>query len=174
MPGNARNNHMKKIIAIIIFAAVVPAHAGDLYLDINGYSWHSNDTYVYQGKRHEYNSKNAGLGVTYGINKYVEAFAGFYDNSYNRDTLYGGAKIKLDFEVAGVTITPGLNVGAATGYADTPAQSDYYRLVIIPAVRVTYRGVGLTLGYVPRIEKENFDAVSAITAQINIRLNRKP
>ena len=165
---------MKTIITILALLAAIPAHAGDLYLDVNGYSWHSSDTYVYKGKRQEYNSKNAGLGLTYGINKYVEAFAGFYDNSYNHDTLYGGVKIKLDFEVAGVTITPSLNVGVATGYADTPAQSDYYQLVIMPAVRVTYRGVGLTLGYVPRVEKENFDAVSTITAQINIRLNRKP
>ena len=161
---------MKKIIPILILFASAPALAGDLYLDVNGYSWHSQDTYVYKGKRHEYNSNNAGIGFTYGLNKYVEAFAGYYYNSFNRDTLYGGAKLKRDFAFGNVTITPGLNVGVATGYSKTPAQSDYYQVVIMPAVRVTYRGVGMTLGYLPPFEKENFAAVSVITAQINIRV----
>lgn len=165
---------MKKITTALLLVASTASHARDLYLDVNGYSWHSKDSYVYRGQPGKYNPYNAGLGVTYGLTKNVEVFAGYYYNSFNRDTVYGGAKIKHDFAFGDVTITPGLNIGVATGYANTPAQSDYYQLVIMPAVRVTYRGIGLTLGYVPRIEKENFDAVSIITAQINIRLNRKP
>lgn len=164
---------MKNIIALLSFFVCTPALAGDLYLDINGYSRHSNDTYVYKGQVHEFNSNNLGLGLTYGVNKYVEAFAGFYDNSFNKTTLYGGAKLKLDFNIADVTITPGLNVGAATGYADTPAMSDYYQVVVMPTVRVTYRGVGLTIGYVPIVERENFVSVSTVTAQINIRIGRR-
>lgn len=162
---------MKKIITALIFLASSPALAGDLYLDVNGYSFHSSDSYVYRGKPGKYNPQNAGLGVTYGLAKNVEVFAGYYYNSFNRDTLYGGAKLKHDFAFGNVTVTPGLNVGVATGYENTPAQSDYYQVVIMPTVRVTYRGVGMTLGYVPRFEKENFTAVSIITAQINIRVH---
>lgn len=161
---------MKKTIFILIFCTVTPAQAGDLYLDVNGYSWHSNNTYIYRGQPGKYNGKNSGLGFTYGINKHVEAFAGYYYNSYNRDTVYGGVKIKHDIAIGDATITPGINIGAATGYDKTPAQSEHYQLVIMPAVRVAYRGVGLTLGYLPRVERENFKAVSAITAQVNIHL----
>lgn len=161
---------MKTIITILALLAAIPAQAGDLYLDVNGYSWHSNDTYVYKGKRHDYNAENSGLGLTYGLNKYVEASAGFYNNSYYKQTLYGGLKIKHDIVFGNLVVSPGLNVGVATGYADTPIHADYYQVVIMPAVRVTYRGMGLTVGYVPRVEKENFVPVSTITAQVNIRV----
>lgn len=162
---------MKNILALFFFLAA-PAQAGDLYLDVNGYSWHSKESYVYRGQPGTYNPRNAGLGVTYGLSQYTEVFAGYYYNSFNRDTLYGGFKLKHDFDLGSVTITPGLNVGVATGYANTPAQSDYYQLVIMPAVRLTYRGVGFTIGYVPRIEKENFDSVSAVILQFNFRVWR--
>lgn len=160
---------MRKIITILLFLATAPAQAGDLYLDVNGYSWHSKEEYVYRGQPGKYNAHNTGLGVTYELTQYTEVFAGYYYNSFKRDTVYGGVKIKHDFAFGEVTITPGLNVGVATGYANTPAQSDYYQLVIMPAVRLTYRGVGFTVGYVPRIEKPNFDAVSAVTFQFNFR-----
>lgn len=155
------------VVAIVVSA---PALAGDLYLDVNGYSWHGKDTYEYQGKRHEYNSNNAGLGVTYGLIKYVEVFAGFYDNSYRRNSIYGGVKIKKDFMFGEITITPGINVGVSTGYEDTQVQADRYQVVAMPAVRILYRGVGLTIGYIPAIEKEEpgYVSVSTITAQINI------
>lgn len=161
---------MKKTIFILIFCAAAPVQAGDLYLDVNGYSWHSNETYAYRGRLEKYNSRNTGLGFTYAFNKHIEAFAGNYYNSYNRNTIYGGAKIKHDFAISDLTITSGINIGVATGYDKTPVQSDYYQLVIMPAARITYRGVGLTLGYIPRVERENFKAVSTITAQVNIRV----
>lgn len=164
---------MKRIAAAVFLFASAPSHAGELYLDINGYSWHSNDTYVYKGKRQDYNAENFGLGLTYGINKYVEASAGFYNNSYYKQTLYGGLKIKHDIVFGNLVVSPGLNVGVATGYADTPIHADYYQIVIMPAVRVTYRGMGLTVGYVPRVEKENFVPVSTITAQVNILFGRR-
>lgn len=163
---------MKNIITVFLLLVAAPAQAGDLYLDVNGYSWHSKQNYVYRGQAGTYNPHNAGLGVTYGLSQYTEVCAGYYYNSFNRDTLYGGVKIKHDFDLGSVTITPGLNVGVATGYANTPAQSDHYQLVIMPAVRLTYQGVGLTIGYVPRLEKENFDSVSAVILQFNFRVWR--
>lgn len=173
------------ILALILFST--QASSNELFLDINGLSWHSKDTYVYHeireteprigaatgiGKPQEYNGKNAGLGLTYVVNNYLETFVGFYDNSYNRDTVYGGLRLKHDFLVFGVTVTPSLNIGAATGYSDTPVRSDYYQLVIMPAVRVTYNGFGVTIGYLPLVERDNLIAVSTITAQVNVRLFR--
>lgn len=163
-------NYHKTFAAALLLAGSTATHAGDLYLDVNGYSFHSKDSYVYRGQPGKYNPRNPGIGVSYAFAKNAEVFAGYYYNSFNRDTVYGGVKIKHDFDFGNFTVTPGLNVGFATGYANTPAQSDYYQLVIMPAVRVTYRSVGMTLGYVPRVQKENFDSVSIITAQVNFLL----
>lgn len=170
---------MKTIIMALLLAIAAPVHASDKWsksgyisIDINGYSKHSHDTYVYQGILREYNSKNAGLGVNYGLNKYVEAFVGFYDNSYNKNTFYGGAKLKHDFVMGNVVVTPGISVGVSTGYEDTVVQADKYQFIAMPTVRVTYRGVGLTIGYVPAIKNDSptYVPVSTITAQINIRV----
>lgn len=163
---------MKTIIAAIALLAALPAQAGDLFLDINGYSFHSNETYKYNGKREKFNSQNAGVGLTYGMGKYIEASAGYFRNSFDKDTIYGSAKLKYSFNFGEVSVTPGINIGLATGYMDTPVQSDQYQVVVMPTLRLTYRGVGLTLGYFPQVEKENFIAVSVITAQINVRIGR--
>lgn len=162
---------MKNIIAVFFLLVAAPAQAGDLYLDINGYSQHSNKTYSYKGV-HEYNTKNAGLGLTYSANKYLEASAGFYENSYNTRSLYGSTKIKYEIELSTVTVTPAISVGVATGYMNTPAQADCLQVFVMPAVRLAYRDVGFTIGYVPRIKKENFQAVSAVTLQFNFRVWR--
>lgn len=162
---------MKNIIVLFFFLTAAPAQANDLYLDVNGYSWHSYDTYTYKGV-HEYNTKNAGLGLTYSANKYLEASVGFYENSYNTRSLYSSAKIKYEFELSTVTVAPAITVGVATGYTNTPAQADRLQVFVMPAVRLAYRNVGFTIGYVPRVKKENFDAVSAVTLQFNFRVWR--
>lgn len=156
------------ILAIILLSA--QANANELFLDINGFSMHSKETYKYKGTRQEYNSNNTGLGLTYGLNKYTEASAGFYKNSYNKDTIYGLVRLKYDISMGNMTITPGINIGIVTGYWDTPVQADYYQVLVAPTVRVTYHGIGFTIGYVPGSEKDNLNPVSTITAQINIML----
>lgn len=164
-------NNMKNIIVVFFSLVAAPAQAGDLYLDVNGYSWHSSDTYTYKGV-HEYNTNNAGLGMTYSANKYLEASAGFYENSYYTRSLYGGAKIKYDINISKVNVAPAISVCIATGYVDTPDHANYLQVFMMPAVRLAYRGVGFTIGYVPRIEKENTMSVSAITLQFNFRVWR--
>lgn len=162
---------MINIIAVFFLLVAAPAQASDLYLDVNGYSWHSNDTYTYKGE-HEYNTNNAGLGLTYSANKYLEASAGFYENSYNTRSLYGSTKIKYEIELSKVTVTPAISVGVATGYVDTPNQADCLQVFVMPTVRLAYRGVGFTIGYLPRIKKENLVPVSTITLQFNFRVWR--
>lgn len=162
---------MKTAIILVLILCSAQASANELYLDINGISIHSNKTYRYQGRTHNYNSQNVGLGFTYGLlNSYAEASAGFYDNSYNKDTIYGFIRLKHDLSIGELTISPGVNFGLVTGYWDTPMQADYYQVIVAPTVRVTYHGVGLTIGYVPGVEKGNLKPVSTITAQVNVRL----
>lgn len=161
---------MKRIIAALILLVALPsAHAGEFGLDVNGWSRHSNNTYVYQGKRNEYNSKNFGGGITYGISKHFEATAGFYDNSYYHTSVYGAVRIKQDIDLgSGFVVTPGFQVGLATGYAETPVHSAYAQFVAMPFVRLTYRRTGVSIGYVPRIGQDNTIPVSTVVVQVNI------
>ena len=120
------------IIAAALAFASLPA-AGDVFLDINGTSKHSKDTYIYDGVTHAYNSRNIGLGLTYGLNKYLDLSGGFYDNSYYKLSVYGGLTLKHDLLYGNFRITPGVSLGVATGYSDTPVQA--------PALRPTVAGM---------------------------------
>ena len=161
------------VLALVLFAAI-PAQAGALTLDINGASRHSKDTYRYQGKTHKYNESNLGAGLTYGVNKYVGVTAGFFDNSYYQTTVYAGVKLGYDIVFGDVVVSPGVQAGYASGYADTPVQSSSLQPVVLPNLRVSYRGVGVTVGYVPRVASGVTDSVSVVTVQLNIRLGAKP
>lgn len=161
------------IVALALFAAV-PAQAGDLTLDINGLSQHSKDTYRYQGKTHRYNETNLGLGLTYGVNKYVDVSAGFFENSYYRTTVYAGFRLGPEFVFGDFVVSPGIQAGYASGYANTPVHSSRLRPVVLPNLRVSYRGVGVTVGCMPRVVSGSTVAVSVVTVQLNIKLGEKP
>ena len=167
---------MRAYIAALAVFAAVPAQAGDIWLDINGASRHSKDTYFDRGKTHRYNESNLGLGLTYDANKYVGVTAGFYDNSYYQTTVYAGVRLGYSFVVGDVVVSPGIHAGYASGYADTPVHSSRLRPVVVPNLRVAYRGVGVTIGYVPRVASGDDATVSfsVVTAQVNINLLGKP
>lgn len=165
------NNHMtKNILAAALVLASFPA-AGDVFLDINGASKHSKDTYHYRGVTQEYNSRNAGLGLTVDLNKYFDLSGGFYDNSYNRLSVYGGVTIKHDLFYGDFRITPGVAVGVATGYRNTPVHASVLQPTLMATVRVTWRGVGFTAGYMPASNMaEGVNPVSVVTLQANVQI----
>ena len=161
------------LILVALLAVPGGAHAGEFSLDVNGWSRHSNDTYKYQGKRHEYNEQNTGLGLTYGISKHFEASTGFYENSYYRTSVYGAVMIKRNIYLdGGFIVTHGIQIGLATGYADTPAHAAYFQFVAMPVVRLAYRRTGVTIGYIPRVNQDNGVPVSTIVVQANIRIGK--
>ncbi|MHB0978435.1 MAG: hypothetical protein ACYC1K_03500 [Minisyncoccota bacterium] len=162
---------------LILFLAIMLPHnistAGELYIDINGKAWHDNKTYRYEKQTFNYNENNLGLGLTYSIHKYIEISTGYYYNSFRRNTLYGAAKLKYDIKYKAFTITPGLGLGLVTGYEDTPVKADIIQPVVIPVLRIVYEKVGLTIGYLPKTERQtakNF-STSALTVQLNLQAN---
>ena len=161
---------MKTILAAALVLASFPA-AGEVFLDINGASKHSNDTYRYRGVKHEYNSRNAGLGLTYGLNKYFDLSGGFYDNSYGRLSLYSGVTLKYDLLYGDFRVTPGVIVGLATGYGRTPVHASLLQPTLMAVVRVTWRGVGFTAGYMPASNMaEGVTPVSVVALQANVQI----
>ena len=162
---------MKTILAfLILFLPLASAQAGDIFLDINGTSKHSKDTYLYRGATHEYNSRNAGLGLTAGLNKHFEASVGFYDNSYDRLSAYASVTLKHELSYRDFRVTPGISVGLATGYSNTPVHAATLQPLLSVGVRATWRGVGFTVGYFPPVNTGEIIPDSVITLQANVQL----
>jgi len=74
-------------------------------LDVNLTSWHADKTY-------KYNSNNFGLGFTKSINHHWQGKVGFYQNSYNKTSLYAMANLKHDMK----NWRWGVQFGFVTGY----------------------------------------------------------
>lgn len=161
------------IAALAMLGCASPTRADDLFLDLNGISKHNKSTYLYRGATHDYNSRNTGLGLTAGLNKYFEASGGFYDNSYDRRSLYTSVTLKHDLPYRDFRITPGISVGVVTGYKHTPVHAATLQPSLIASVRATWRGVGFTVGYIPRVNRGEGIPVSVITLQANVQLNRE-
>lgn len=185
------------LFAVLVLWAGI-ATANDVYVDINGFSKHSQDTYVTgctttnpdHGRGHphsgrekhlptttcaseKFNSQNFGLGVTYSLTPHFDAKLGFYDNSYYRTTLYAGVNAKHDFHYEKFTLSPGVMVGGATGYDKTPMEGDVVQLIAIPNVKMSYDMVGVTVGYIPKSPvgtKKDETQVSVVTLQFNIKV----
>ena len=157
------------ILVMIMFSANVCA---DTYIDINGFSKHSQDTYNYQGTTFKFNSQNYGVGITHTINKNVDFKAGLYHNSYHKVSGYSAANVNIDFAIKDVTVTPGIMVGVATGYNDTPMHSGMLQFMLIPNIGINYKKIGVNFGYIPAGGARAGEiAVSAVTVQFQYKID---
>ena len=96
---------------LILTATLNQTVQADTWIDIHLVSMHSSPTYTKDGKEYAYNEKNIGLGLDIPRTKNASYIAGFYDNSYNNTTVYGG----MDFHSAGI-FAMGVSAGLVTGY----------------------------------------------------------
>ncbi len=151
----------------MFLASECDAAENDLWLDINmgshherGYWWTRDDNgNITEG---EFNQKNFGLGLTYGVDKYIDVYGGFYDNSYNNNSFYAGALVKYPLftkKSNWLRLEPGIKLTAATGYLDTPDEKDTINgIMYAPMLHLGIQivdTVGISLGYVPDIDGDN-------------------
>ena len=94
-------------------------------------------------------------------------------NSYGRQTAYAAVTLKHDLSYRDFSLTPGISVGLATGYKNTPVNAATLQPSLIASVRATWRGVGFTLGYMPGANRSEGIPISVITLQANVQLNNK-
>ena len=161
---------MYKYLILVISMVSINANA-DTYLDINGFSKHSQPYYIYKGEYSKFNSQNFGVGITNTINKNLDFKVGMYYNSYYKLTVYSGFNLNTDFIVKDFTVTPGIMVGGATGYNNTPVHSGFIQFVVIPNIAVNYKKVGVTFGYIPAGQvREGEEAVSVVTMQFQYKI----
>lgn len=147
---------MKRIILIIIAMLSTPALAcEETSLVLNLASHHSGDG--------EFNEKNYGMG---GACKYkgLTYSAGFYDNSYDKTSYYGGVGI----ETSG-TYRAGLSLLAVSGYKDFVESASRVSLVPLPELSANYGRYKIMLGYLPGID----DGPSVTTLRAGIILGGK-
>jgi len=161
---------MKRAILAAAVLVSLPAQA-DTFLDINGFSQHSLPYYNYAGERHRFNESNAGLGITHEVYNNLEAKAGFYDNSYNKESLYIAANFKLPWVVREITLSPSIAVGLVSGYNNTPMHSGMLQPYVMPNFQIRYKHAGMLLGYIPGAESgKNEVPVSVVTLQFQYKL----
>lgn len=147
------------------------ARAGELFLDINGISKHSQSTYWYQGQEIPFNSENPGIGITYKARPHLDLKSGFYKNSYYRTSAYAAINISKEFRIEKVGVTPGVMFGVATGYTDTPMYSHVLQPSVFLTVGIKLSGTGFNIGYIPGLTKlANGNPVSAIIIQFTTQI----
>ena len=148
---------MKTILALVFGFGVASANAADLIdsisLDVTLGSRHSAKTYRYKGGVYEYNEKNYGLGITASFKEFaprnVEVSAGWYENSYNHTSAYVSVTAKHEFRFGGFAASPGITFGYATGYEKTPAKAPFLQATVLPNLHISFRGIGVRVGYIP-------------------------
>ena len=162
------------IVLIIFAAALAPlsrAEKGDFWLDINVASKHSEQRYIWERRVREYNEKNLGLGATYELTEWCEVKGGWFENSYERTSVYALLNAKWNrWRYRGWFLAPGLAAGIVSGYDNTPERTG----VIAPWGMVTL-SIGavnrwkINLGYIPsRIVMRG--AVEVATLQVSLKL----
>ncbi|MGH1485069.1 MAG: hypothetical protein ACRBCI_02540 [Cellvibrionaceae bacterium] len=121
--------------------------ANEWTLDINTGSKHSSETY---GKNKYYNEENNGFGMTFGYSDMIDIKIGFFDNSYNKSSVYGGAVFNKDYYIFNdIVVSPGVGLMFTTGYHDTPIDAPALAPIVYPTITIGHKTLRSTIGYVP-------------------------
>lgn len=170
------------LLSIVASCFLNNVHAGELWLDINGASYHTQKQYfdgwqrkydsnrryyVWKSKWKDYNSANYGAGLTYEFNDHLGVKGGFYNNSYYKWTTYAAVNLRHKFK-GPVSVIPNISVGVVTGYDVDPLNASTIQPMAIPGVALElndkYR---LNVGYIPGRLLGDIDVY---TASLEIKL----
>ena len=152
----------KITIAILLGALFIvggQAHGATIdYLTLNVASHHTDDSYCYDGEcGQQYNELNLGLGITHTLRDSVDLSAGFYNNSYNITSVYGVANFNYDFGTGWLVVSPGITIGAVTGYRNTPMRLEEFSvgdtsLLVLPNINFDVFRFRTTVGMIPGMQ----------------------
>ncbi len=170
------------IIGMLIgFSIGILAFTGDVHADelnVNLTSWHSDTSY-------NYNNKNYGLGYTKDFDHHWQGKVGFYQNSYDKQSLYAMANLKHDMK----NWRWGVQFGFVTGYDKIKpvytTKKEYHdddeghkrsknevsgkvenlnalQFIVLPAAtwKITKKH-SITIGYMPSFSKDTFSFATA-------------
>lgn len=154
------------VLAIGFWLAMNSARAdpGDVWLDLNVASAHSEPCYDSGPLCRPFNEANNGLGLTYELSDAVSVSAGYFENSYYRISRYASVTFEQREKIAGLDVVLGAEIGVVSGYEEDEAPPVY----VLPNLSVGNERVQATIGYVP----EFGDSVGVATFQVRVRINR--
>lgn len=150
--------------------AATPA-ANDVWIDLNVGSKHSEKSYVWQGRTQSFNEANWGLGATYGLRDWCDVKAGWFENSYDKTSLYVLVNPKWELSPRSHwSVAPGFALGLVSGYQHTPertaAVAPWGMLTLSLGFNERWR---VNLGYIPsRLFVSN--SIDVATLQLSIKL----
>jgi len=144
---------MKTIILLLSMLAfnVIADPNDKIYLDVHLASLHTKSNFVVDGEQYNLNQKNFGLGITFPVysNRTGKADAnasyrfGFYKNSYNDISMYGGIDLHTKYTNGFGT---GAILGLVNGYKNSPTKQDF-GFAIIPHVQYIYNSYKAEVAY---------------------------
>lgn len=141
---------IKTVVVATLLIFSTQAYSLDGWLDVHLTSFHSNRTYIDQsGNDVEYNQNNFGLGLSLPVNSYIDARAGFFENSYDNTTVYAGADFHTN---SNKLISAGINAGLASGYKNTPAKTSTLTPMLVPCLTFKVKNFRTQIGYIPAID----------------------
>jgi len=152
---------------------VCRAEQGDVWLDFNGASWHTEKSYYWDGQTRNYNQANWGLGLGTGLSDWSELKGGWFKNSYYKTSLYLTFDMKpnwLTYRNENWFVAGGIAVGAVTGYHDTPEQTGTVAPWALP--NVTFgnpKRWRFIVGYLPSTLFVH-NGVNVVTLQFSLKL----
>jgi hypothetical protein len=113
-------------------------------LDVHGLSYHLGKThYNENGHEKSYNDINIGLGATHLFYKSLGMSAGFYQNSYRKNSNYLGFTLrhKDSWKNQNWHWVYGGKIIGVTGYKNTPQDTGYLRGVALLEAGIGYQNV---------------------------------
>ena len=155
---------VKKLLCLSLLLVSVQIQAleqGEWNFDLNVASKHSEESYG----SGDYNEENWGLGASYGYWDNLDLKFGFFENSYDKTSVYAGAFYHKDFYFGDWTVAPGVGLLLATGYDDTPENAPVVAPILMPAITFGHRAVKANVGLIP------FGQVKAATLQLQFNFD---
>lgn len=133
------------LIIVGLLLVVADAHSvqGQYWGEYHVGSNHSEPGYRDRDGYHEFNENNTGGGLSYEVSNNFEVGAGFFKNSYNNRSVYGG----IDFHTSRTRyLSVGVALGPITGYQNTPQATHW---MILPNIVFGTGRVRTKIGYIP-------------------------
>jgi hypothetical protein len=162
---------MAFVWCVCCYGSVCRAEKGDTWLDLNLTSWHSEKEYVWEGETREYNARNFGLGLTRELTTWCDVKAGWFENSYEKTSIYGLVAVKYDLlRSPRWILAPGVAGGLVSGYQHTPEQTGEVAPWAVAVLTLGWENRWRAhLGYLPS-KLFNAGTVDLLTVQISFKL----
>ena len=156
--------NIKPLLVAATILTSTPVYAFNGWMNIHIGSLHSESEYEQDGEFRSYNNNNYGIGVALPLSEDIEFVTGFFDNSYNKTSVYLGNNLHTSNQYG---FSAGIITALVTGYDETPNTRQKIILTLVPHVTYSLKNVRAELGIMPSLGSDN--RAPALTLTIGTR-----